>query len=180
MPLPQQRVYTIDDIYALPEGERAELIDGQIYYMAPPSPKHQAIAGEIFAVIRNYLREKKGVCKPYIYPFAVFLNKDDTNYVEPDIIVICEPDKIDSRGCKGAPDWVIEVVSPSSVSMDYNTKLFKYRTAKVREYWIVDYLKDMITVYNFETDQMERYTFMDSVKAGIYEDLFVDFSQLDI
>lgn len=179
MSLPPERIYTIDDIYALPEGERAELIDGRIYYMAPPGTRHQEITGELYAVIHNYIKKKGGTCKTYISPFAVFLSEDHTNYVEPDVSVICHPDKIDSRGCNGAPDWVIEVVSPSSVSMDYNTKLFKYRTARVREYWIIDYSKDMITVYNFETDQMERYNFSDSVQSGIFEDLLINFSQLD-
>lgn len=68
MPLPKERIYTIDDIYALPEGERAELIDGQIYYMAPPSRKHQEIAGELFTSINNYIRAAGGSCKPYIAP----------------------------------------------------------------------------------------------------------------
>ena len=77
MPLPQERLYTTNDIYTLPEGTRAELIDGRIYYMALPSRKHQEIAGELFSIIRNYIVNKGGSCKPYIAPFAVFLNTDD-------------------------------------------------------------------------------------------------------
>ena len=138
MALPQERIYTIDDIYALPDGERAELIDGQIYYMAPPSRKHQQIAGQLFRKIADYIDSNNGTCQPYIAPFAVFLNEDDKNYVEPDISVICAPDKLNDKGCVGAPDWIIEIVSPGSRSMDYNIKLFKYRTAGVKEYWIVD------------------------------------------
>lgn len=84
----QERAYTIDDIYRLPEGSRAELIDGRIYYMAPPGRRHQRLVGELFAVIREYLNRNKGVCEVDIAPFAVFLNKDDINYVEPDISVI--------------------------------------------------------------------------------------------
>lgn len=180
MPFPKEHIYTIEDIYNLPEGQRAELIDGRFYNMAPPSPKHQAITGELFADIRNYVREKGGPCKIYISPFAVFLNKDDTNYVEPDITVICKPDKIDSRGCKGAPDWVVEVVSPGSRRMDYSIKLFKYRSAGVREYWIVDPDKNRIMVHNFEHEDINEYTFSDTVKTGIYEDLSIDFSKLEI
>ena len=180
MPLPQEKTYTIDDIYALKEGERAELIDGRIYYMAPPSPKHQEITGELFALIRNYIKEKGGPCKPYVSPFAVFLNENDTNYVEPDITVICKPDKVDNKGYRGAPDWVIEVVSPGSRRMDYSTKLFKYRTAGVREYWIVDPEKNRITVQDLANEDINEYTFSDTVKAGLYDDLFIDFSQLDI
>lgn len=180
MPLPKEKIYTTENIYNLPEGERAELIDGQIYYMAPPGRKHQELVNNLSYVINDYIRKNNGDCKIYPAPFAVFLNADGKNYVEPDISVICDKDKLDDFGCKGAPDWIIEIVSPSSISMDYNTKLFKYRTAKVREYWIVDYTKDMITVYNFETEQMNRYGFSDSVPSGIYPDLLIDFSQLDI
>ena len=106
MPFPQQENYTINDIYALPEGTRAELIDGQIYYMAPPSRRHQKIAGKLFAAISHYIDSKGGSCEPYIAPFAVFLNEDDTNYVEPDISVICDTSKLTDKGCDGAPDWI--------------------------------------------------------------------------
>jgi len=177
MPLPQTHIYTLDDIYALPDGERAELIDGQIYYMAPPSRKHQEILLELASLIRDYIKAKGGSCKPYIAPFAVFLNGDDKNYVEPDISVICKPDNLTDKGCNGAPDWIIEIVSPGSRKIDYYTKLFKYRTAGVREYWIVDPDKNRITVYNFESEDTTDYTFSEIIKAGIYEDLMIDFSQ---
>ena len=180
MKLPQQRIYTLDDIYALPDGERAELIDGQIYYMAPPSRKHQEILGRLYRTIADYIDSKGGSCKPYIAPFAVFLNGDDKNYVEPDISVICKPDKLNDKGCNGAPDWIIEIVSPGSRKMDYYTKLFKYRTAGVREYWIVDPDKNRVTVYNFESEDTSEYTFSEIAKAGIYEDLMIDFSQFNI
>ncbi len=178
MPLPKEQIYTIDDIYNLPEGTRAELIDGQIYYMAPPSRIHQEIAGTLYRKIANYIESKKGSCKPYIAPFAVFLNENDKNYVEPDISVICDKSKLTDSGCVGAPDWIIEVVSPSSRRMDYFTKLFKYRSAGVREYWIVDPAKDRVTVWNFENDDNNEFTLSDSVKAGIYSDLVIDFSQI--
>ena len=171
-----EKFYTVDDIYSLSEGERAELIDGQIYYMAPPTRKHQRIAGEIFAIIREYINTNNGPCEVDIAPFAVFLNEDDINYVEPDISVICSPDKLTDKGCVGAPDWIIEIVSPSSRRMDYFTKLFKYRTAGVREYWIVDPDRNRITVYDFESEDTRDYTFSDSVKANIYNDLYINFS----
>jgi Uma2 family endonuclease len=178
MALPQKRPYTIADIYALPEGTRAELIDGQIYDMAPPSRHHQDIVGTLYRRIADYIDLKNGDCKTYISPFAVFLTKDNRNYVEPDISVICDPNKLTDSGCKGAPDWIIEVVSPASRRMDYSTKTFKYRTAGVREYWIVDPAKERITVWDFENDNMTEYLFGDTVKAGIYEDLSIDFSWL--
>ena len=93
MPLPKSNTYTIDDIYALPEGQRAELIDGQIYDMAPPSPMHQELVMELSATLRDYIKKNGGPCKVYPAPFAVFLNEDDRNYVEPDISVICDSSK---------------------------------------------------------------------------------------
>ena len=180
MPLPQERLYTTNDIYTLPEGTRAELIDGRIYNMAPPTRKHQEIAGTLYRKIADYIDSKGGSCKPYIAPFAVFLNADDKNYVEPDISVICDKNKLTDKGCSGAPDWVIEIVSPGSRRIDYSIKLFKYRSAGVREYWIVDPDKNRILIWNFESEDIIEYSFSESVKAGIYPDLSIDFSQLDI
>ena len=180
MPLPKTETYTIEDIYALPDGERAELIDGQIYYMAPPSFVHQEISVKLSTKIDNYITEHNGKCEVVAAPFAVFLNKDDLTYVEPDISVICDPSKLNDKGCNGAPDWVIEIVSPSSKRMDYSTKLFKYRTAGVREYWIVDPAKDRTMVWNFENDDSEEYSFKDKVKAGIYPDLYIDFAEIEL
>ena len=180
MPLPKEQVYTIDDIYNLPEGTRAELIDGQIYYMAPPSRIHQKIAGKLFAIISQYIDSKGGSCEPYIAPFAVFLSENDANYGEPDISVICDKNKLTDKGCTGAPDWIIEIVSPGSRRMDYSIKLFKYRSTGVREYWIVDPAKNRIMIWNFETDNTDDFTFSDQVKAGIYSDLVIDFSQIQL
>ena len=179
MALPKEDIYTIEDIYALPDGERAELIDGQIYYMAPPSRKHQKLSGEIFGIIREYIRSNHGACEVYAAPFAVYLDEHTNTYVEPDISVICDPNKLNDKGCTGAPDWIVEIVSPGSRRMDYFTKLFKYRTAGVREYWIVDPLKNFVIVYNFDTSDSEQYTFADTIKAGIYVDLYIDFSKMD-
>lgn len=179
MALAEQRAYTIEDIYALPDGQRAELVDGEMYMMAPPSRRHQEIAGELFGMIREYIKSKNGDCKPYIAPFAVFLNADDRNYVEPDISVICDKNKLTDNGCNGAPDWIIEVASPGSQRMDYMIKQFKYRTAGVREYWIVDPRDNTVTVYNFEADDFGKYTFADVVTGGIFPDLEIDFAKLD-
>ena len=95
MALPQEKLYTIDDIYALPYGKRAELIDGQIYDMAPPNTNHQRISYAIARKISDYIDKKKGNCEVFLAPFAVFLNKDDSNYVEPDVSVICDKSKLD-------------------------------------------------------------------------------------
>jgi Uma2 family endonuclease len=180
MPSPREDFHTIDEIYALPEGTRAELIDGQIYMMTPPNTRHQRITGQLYNEISNYIQSKEGTCEPFIAPFAVFLNDDNRNYVEPDISVICDSDKLDDQGCHSAPDWIIEVVSPSSIQMDYFTKLFQYRTAGVREYWIVNPLKNQILVYNFESEDTGDYTFSDVIQVGIYKDLKIDFSKIKI
>ncbi|MDD7177206.1 MAG: Uma2 family endonuclease [Lachnospiraceae bacterium] len=180
MALLQERVYTTDDIYALPDGQRAELVDGHIYYIAPPSRTHQRMILALSRIIAEYIELNNGSCEVDIAPFAVFLNEDDKNYVEPDISVICDKDKLTDKGCTGAPDWIIEIVSPSSRRMDYSIKLFKYRTAGVREYWIVDPEKNRILVYDLEHDDMNEYTFTDIVKVGIYPDLSINFSSLNI
>ena len=176
----QIEYHTIDDIYNLPDGQRAELIDGKLYMMATPGTKHQRLVMALSNNIFNYIKNSGGTCEVFPSPFAVFLNANNEIYVEPDISVICDKDKLTDEGCKGAPDWIIEIVSPSSRPMDYNKKLFKYRTAGVREYWIVDPMNLRVTVYNFEYDMFEEYTFSDKIKAGIYEDFEIDFSGLNI
>lgn len=178
MALAKENSHTIEDIYNLPEGQRAELIDGEIYMMSPPNRIHQEIAGELFGIIREYIKKHNGQCKPYIAPFAVFLNEDDLTYVEPDISVICDQNKLNDKGCVGAPDWIIEIVSPGSQRMDYMIKLFKYKSAGVREYWIVDQKKNRIIVYDFEKDDMKEYTFSDTVETGIYNGFEIDFSKI--
>ena len=170
--------YTIEDIYNLPQGKRAELIDGEIYMMASPSTIHQRLVMALSNRIYNYIDSKQGSCEVFPSPFAVFLNADNEIYLEPDISVICDKSKITDEGCKGAPDWVIEIVSQSSKRMDYYIKLFRYRTAGVKEYWVVDPEKNHVIVYDFEHDEVMDYTFSDKVKAGIYEDLDIDFSEI--
>lgn len=97
------------------------------------------------------------------------------DYLEPDISVICDRDKINDRGCIGAPDWVIEIVSPSTQQMDYGIKLFQYRMAGVREYWIVNPLKHTVMVYDFEREQgTGQYVFGDVIPACIFEDLYIN------
>lgn len=183
MAISQDRIYTTDDIYALPDGERAELIDGNIYYMALPSRKHQKSVHFLDRTIGNYIQSKNGVCEVYPAPFAVFLNENDKTCVEPDISVICDKNKLTDKGCHGAPDWIIEIVSSGSKRLDYSIKLFKYRSSGVREYWIVDPDKNRITVWNFEEASMEsieKYSLSDRVRTNICEGFEIDFSTIDI
>lgn len=179
MAMPQGNTHTIEDIYSLPEGQRAELIDGQIYMMAPPNTRHQKISWKLHQEIGNYIQAKGGNCDVYAAPFAVFLSKDNKNYVEPDLSVICDRKKINEEGCSGAPDWIIEIVSPSTQQMDYGIKLFKYRTAGVREYWIVNPLKQTVTVYDFEKEkETKQYSFDDTIPVCIYEGLSINIADL--
>lgn len=179
MASPQKKLYTIRDIYALPDGKRAELIDGQIFMMTPPSARHQDIVFAISRRIADYIDAQKGDCKIYLAPYAVFLNADDRNYVEPDISVICDRSKLDDRGCIGAPDWVIEVASPSTERMDYGIKLFRYRSAGVREYWIVNPMKRAVNVFDLAYgDASALYGLDDDIPVCIYEDLTINIQEL--
>lgn len=174
----EEKLYTIADIEALPEGERAELIDGRMYMMASPTATHQRMIGFLYLKFGNYINTKKGKCEVFLSPFAVYLNETD-NYVEPDLVVVCDKEKVDEKGCHGGPDLVIEIVSPSSKRMDYAIKLFKYRTYGVKEYWIVDPGKKRIQVYDLKRSDVEEYMFSDKVPVGIYEgDLEIDFSEM--
>ena len=168
MALAQEKLYTIDDIYALPDGERAELIDGELYMMTPPGTTHQRIVSFLNRTIGNYIQEQKGDCEIFPAPFAVFLNNDEYTYVEPDISVVCDKSKLDEKGCNGAPDWVIEIVSPSSKRMDYFIKLSKYQNAGVREYWIIDPDKNNVFVYDFENEDLNAYGFEEEIPVNIY------------
>ena len=186
MPLLKKDFYTIEDIYSLPDGKRAELIEGEIYDMAPPSTTHQRILSFLHLQIAKYIADNHGLCEIFPAPFAVFLksaegDSDYNNYVEPDISVICDPDKLDEKGCQGTPDWIIEIVSPSSKRMDYYTKLSLYLDAGVREYWIVDPIKKTILVYHMEeNDGPTIYSFESCIHAANYDDLSIDFSKLNI
>ena len=182
MPSAQVKIHTEDDYYNLPENIRAELIEGNlIYNQATPSRIHQTILGELYTVINNHIKSKGGSCRAYPAPFAVKLKKSGKTIVEPDISVICDQSKLTDRGCTGAPDWIIEIVSPSNSSHDYILKLNLYANAGVREYWIVDPCKERIFVYRLEQEhfEVEAYTFHDSIPVDIFADLQIDFASLD-
>ncbi len=179
MALHQERVFTIEDIYALPDGQRAELIDGKLYMMAPPVRIHQKLVSQFTKVIGSYIDKSHGGCEVYPAPFAVFLNEDNWNYVEPDLSIICDKSKLTEKGCNGAPDWIIEIVSPSTQQVDYGIKLFKYRTAGVREYWIVNPKTNIINVFDFECEQASgQYRFDETIPVCIYDTLSVRISDL--
>ena len=182
MTLPQEKYYTVEDYYNMPEDICVELIEGQLIYMTAPNTQHQRISGRLYATIFNYINAKGGNCEIFYAPFSVQLPNAGDTVVEPDITVICDRNKITKQGCLGAPDWIIEIVSPSNPKHDYITKLSLYSNANVTEYWIVDAEQNKIHVYDMRDNKLvlNHYTFHDNIKVGIYKDLYIDFSEFNL
>lgn len=171
--------YASEDYWNLPDGKRAELIDGILYDMDPPNFRHQKLVSELHHILMTHVKSQKGGCEVMTAPFAVNLTADDEKWVEPDISVICDRNKFSYRGCEGAPDFIIEVVSPSSRRMDYAVKMNLYADAGVREYWIVDPMKERTTVYFFEEDIAPVvFPFDRDITVGIYGSLSVNVAGL--
>ena len=182
MPLQESKKATLADWEALGEDVRAELIDGEIHFMAGPSANHQAISVFLTAEISTFLRGK--TCRCFTAPFDVYLQHEDEdtpNIVQPDLMVICDRDKITEKGCIGAPTWIIEIVSPSTARRDYLTKLNLYAEYGVREYWIVNPDREAVTVYQLDSDLVPAaHTFRDTIPVRSLENLSIDFTQLDL
>lgn len=172
--------YTVADIEALPEGVYAELIDGEIFvWMEAPEVIHQDILMGLSFQVELYIQKKKGKCRVFPAPIGVYIKKDQHNFVMPDIALICDDEKLDRKGCFGAPDFVIEIVSPSNRKMDYVRKLALYREAGVREYWIVDPKHEKVTVYDLEHEKEPiLHPFTERIKVGVYNDLYLDLENL--
>lgn len=172
--LAERRDFTVEDIKKLPEGVRAELIDGQIFYFAYPKLIHQQILMELSNTLYNYVKKNRGKCEVLFAPFGVLLVEDGKNYLEPDILVTCDENKLHEDGCHGAPDLVIEVVSQSTQKRDYGIKLIKYRTAGVKEYWIVDPMRETVMVYWFENEERNcLYGMQEEISFHLFPDLSV-------
>ena len=163
--------YSSDEFLAMTDLEgRYELVSGEIYAMSPaPNIRHQILSGNLFLRIGNYIKDHKGKCHVLSAPTDVKLNDEDT--VQPDIFVVCDPDKLDEQKCNGAPDWIIEILSPGNSEHDTVEKLSIYLKAGVREYWIVDPMSEKVLVYPFEaTKAVGVFTFNDKITAGIYKE----------
>ena len=176
---PQPLITTLEQYEALPEDVRAEVFDGQIYYMASPSEIHQTISTELTTILNTYTKSKKGSCKVFHAPFDVKLDDNPLTIVQPDLMIVCDKSKLDGKRCNGAPDFIIEIVSPSNPSDDYIRKAYYYKNAGVREYWIVDPRRKIVTVNYFEGNIISiQYSFDSIIKVNIYDDLLINFSEI--
>ena len=165
----KMKKHTIEDYYTLPDEERVELIDGVFYDMAAPTTIHQKVGFKIALVLEKYVRMKEGKCEIYLGPIDVQLDCDEWTMVQPDVMVICDRDKIKIKNIYGAPDFVIEVLSPSTARKDMTIKLEKYRKAGVREYWMIDIEKEKVLVYEFEKENNPVIYGMNShIPVGIF------------
>ncbi len=173
--------YTLDDYFALPDDVRMELIDGVFYDMAAPTTVHQAIAGCLYKKLMDHVFEHQGPCYPLISPVDVQLDSDDYTMIQPDVVVLCDRSKLQQNRVIGAPDLVIEVLSPSTRKKDMQEKLYKYARAGVREYWMID--PEKLTVVQYDLEQMDFPTVYgpeDSVPVLIWDGACrIDLKELD-
>ncbi|WP_163970978.1 Uma2 family endonuclease [Oceanobacillus halotolerans] len=183
----KDRVYTYSDYISWPEDERVELIDGNPHLKAAPSRIHQKTLSELHRQIANFLDGKE--CEVYPAPFNVVLNleenrneEDSQNVFEPDITIVCDQSKLDDRGCKGSPDMVIEIISPSSARTDKIDKFNKYEQAGVKEYWIIEPEEKIVSVFTLQKNQRygrpNLYSDEDQVRVSIFDDLMIDLKRV--
>lgn len=188
MALPEKQLrYTFADCLSWNEDTHIEIIYGELFMMATPSSRHQEISMALAAQLYNFLEGKP--CKVYPAPFSVRLFEKDNDepknvdtMVEPDISVICDKNKIDKHGCKGAPDFIIEILSPSTRRHDRLVKLNLYQRAGVREYWIVDpeyksvqvFLPDVSGIFRLHEDYGQE----DIARVNVLEGCFIDLGRV--
>lgn len=180
----KERVYTYADYLSWPEDERIEIINGVPYLQAAPSRIHQEVLSEVHRQFANYLLDKD--CKVYPAPFHVVLDPENENadetqskYVlEPDISVVCDGEKLDERGCKGSPDLIVEIISPSTARKDKIEKFHIYEQSGVQEYWIIEPETKIVSVFTLQDTgrygRPELYTEEGQVKVSLFDDLVVE------
>lgn len=140
-----EKTYTFADYLTWNDGQRYELIKGKLFKMSPaPLERHQSVLGDLFFWLKSLFIQQKKTCKIYVAPFDIRLPhspQDADNQVktvvQPDLVVICDTSKIDKRGCNGAPDLIVEIISPATAKKDLNEKFNLYQEAGVKEYWVV-------------------------------------------
>lgn len=184
------KLYTFADYLTWSDNKRYEIFNGRVFELLPsPTSKHQSVSGNLFIDMGNYLRNKKP-CKVLYAPIDVRLpvkpeeaaDAQIYTVVQPDIIVVCDTKKLDEKGCLGAPDLVVEVLSPSTAKNDFKDKYLLYEQAGVREYWIVHPVDELLTVFKRNSEgklALEKiYTCDDMVKVGIFDDLIIDLKDI--
>lgn len=175
----QPETITLKQYETLPEEKRVEVFDGIVYDMASPSRIHQALITNLITTFHTYIQKKSGDCEVFPAPFDVILSQTPLTIVQPDIMVVCDKDKLDEQRCNGAPDFIIEIVSPGNPADDYVRKLYYYKNYGVREYWIVDPRRKTVTVNYFEGNMLNiQYSFDSTIKVNIYDDLLINFSNI--
>lgn len=176
---PQPEIITLAQYETLPDDIRAEVFDGVLYDMAGPSQLHQRLLLKLSSMLDSYIERQKEYCLVIPSPFDVILSRNPLTIVQPDIMIVCDKKKLDENRCNGAPDFVIEIVSPGNPSDDYIKKTYYYKLYGVREYWIVDPRRKTVIVNFFEKDILNiQYSFESVIKVNLYNDLFIDFSDL--
>lgn len=182
VPKKRQGEYTVTDYEALPDERRVELIDGVIYDLAAPTVYHQFVSSEITFQLKQYVRANGGKCMTFAAPTDVQIECDQFTMVQPDVFVICNRDIIKRKRIFGAPDFIIEILSPSTRKKDTEVKLLKYRESGVREYWMVDPDKERIMIHHFEDEDdyiPKIYTFEDKVPVLMFGgDCLIDFKEI--
>ncbi len=187
-PLHDNNHYTYADYLQWPDEPRYELIDGQAYAMAPaPSTLHQTVLLEVSRQIADALDASGNGCDVFIAPFDVRLPLHDeadaevSNVVQPDISVFCDPQRIDKRGARGAPDWVVEVLSPGNAAHDQIRKRDLYERSGVQEYWLVHPDDRLVMVYRLVDGEYGKplvAELKDSLPAGVLPDVIIDWERV--
>lgn len=180
--------FTYADYLTWPDDERWELIDGEAYCMSPaPGSRHQDVSRELLVIIAQYLKGKP--CKVYGAPYDVRLPENagtSDNYIEtvvqPDIVVVCDRSKLDDKGCKGAPDLVIEILSPSTLKMDMQDKFFLYQRVGVKEYWLVHPFDKTVMVFHQnergEYGRADMYACDDKISVPLLGELIINLKDI--
>lgn len=175
----QQGEYTVEDFLRLPEGMMVEMVDGVLYNMAYPTNQHELVVSELQYVFMDYIKKKGGKCT-VTRSRGVFLDKKENTTFKPDLMVVCGKENLNQNGYFGAPDLIIEVLSPSTEEFDKTVKFNRYKQAGVREYWMIDLKREVVMVYEFANNKpVMLFGFKDVIPVNIYSgDLEVDFAKI--
>ena len=175
-------VKSIDDFDEMPIYPRVELIGGEVFTMEAPSVTHQMVVTKLLLLTATYIKKNKGHCTALVSPIAVQpIENDKETVVQPDFLVVCDKKKLEyEKHIIGAPDWVVEVLSPSTRSKDMTAKRDIYKKAGVREYWMVDLEGEYVILYEYaKTDIPSIKLMKDPIPVGIYDGkLEIDLSEL--